>query len=95
VLLKAFKVYVRPLVEYASPIWSPILTCDIDMLEQVQRRFTERLPGMYLFSYEDRLQQLNLDSLESRRIKTDLLLCFKIMHGYVDIDKNDLFIMIV
>jgi len=42
---------------------------------------------MYRFSYEDRLQQLNLDSLESRHIKTDLLLCFKIMYGCVDIDK--------
>jgi len=30
-LLKAFKVYVRPLIEYASPIWSPRLTCDIAM----------------------------------------------------------------
>ena len=93
VLLKAFKVYVRPLVEYASPIWSPRLTCDINMLERVQRRFTKRLPGLYRLSYEDRLLQLNLDSLESRRIKTDLLLCFKIMHGYVGIDKNDLFIV--
>jgi len=81
-----FKVYVRPLVEYASPIWSPRLTGDIDMLERVQRRFTKRLPGMYRLSYEDRLQ-LNLDSLESRRIKIDLLLCFKIMHGYVDFEK--------
>ena len=93
VLLKAFKVYVRPLVEYASPIWSPRLTCDIDMLERVQRRFTKRLPGLYRLSYEDRLQQLNLDSLESRCIKTDLLLCFKIMRGFIDIDKNDLFIV--
>jgi len=48
---------------------------------------------MYRLSYEDILQQLNLDSLESRRIKTDWLLCFEIMHVYVDIDKNDLFIV--
>jgi len=34
-----------------------------------------------------------LDSIESRRIKTDLLSCFTIMHGYVDIDKNDLIIV--
>jgi hypothetical protein len=91
VLLDAFKVYVRPLVEYASSIWSPRLICDIVMLERVQRRFTKRLPGLYRLSYEDRLQQLNIDSLESRRIKTDLLLCFKIMHGFIDIDRNDLF----
>jgi len=91
VLLNAFKVYVRPLVEYASPIWSPRLAYDIAMLERVQKRFTKRLPGLYQLAYEDRLKHLNIDSLESRRIKTDLLLCFKIMHGFVDIDRNDLF----
>ena len=61
------------------------------MLERVHRRFTKRLSGLHRLSYEDRLQQLSVDSPESRRSKTDLLLCFKIMHGVIDIDKNDLF----
>ena len=38
-LVRAFIVYVRPLLEYNSVIWSPSLIKDIDLIEQVQRRF--------------------------------------------------------
>jgi len=34
---------------------------------------------------------LQLESLEARRVKADLILCYKIVHGHVDIDKNVLF----
>ena len=30
---------VRPLLEYASQVWSPFLKCDIDRIEAVQKRF--------------------------------------------------------
>jgi len=38
-LLRAFTVYVRPLLEYASSVWSPCYNYAIDKLESVQRRF--------------------------------------------------------
>ena len=44
-LTRAFLVYVRPLVEYNSVVWSPHLKQDINLIESVQRRFTRRLPG--------------------------------------------------
>jgi len=40
-LARAFIVYVRPLVEYNSVIWSPKNVYDIEQIEQVQRRFTK------------------------------------------------------
>ncbi|MFZ2537525.1 MAG: reverse transcriptase domain-containing protein, partial [Oscillospiraceae bacterium] len=40
-LLRAFKVYVRPLLEYNSSIWSPNQIGLIDSIEKVQRRFTK------------------------------------------------------
>jgi len=30
---------------------------------------------------------LKLESLEARRVKADLVLCYKIVHGHIDIDK--------
>jgi len=45
-LCRAFTVYVRPLLEYASCVWSPHLMKDIERLERVQRRFTKRLRGL-------------------------------------------------
>ena len=45
-LKRAFITYVRPLLEYASPVWSPSHIYLINEIESVQRSFTERLPGM-------------------------------------------------
>ena len=44
-LISLFKMYVRPLLEYASPVWSPHMKCDIACLEKVQRSFTKRIPS--------------------------------------------------
>jgi len=51
----AFITYVRPLLEYNSVVWSPSLKRDIALIEQVQRRFTKRLPGFRNHPYEVRL----------------------------------------
>jgi len=40
ILLRAFKVYVRPLLEYATCVWSPHYNYAIDKTEAVQRKFT-------------------------------------------------------
>jgi len=45
ILLRAFKVYVRPLLEYATCVWSPHYNYGVDKIEAVQRKFTERLNG--------------------------------------------------
>jgi len=43
-LKRAFIVYVRPLLEYNSVVWSPYYKQDIETIERVQRRFSKRLP---------------------------------------------------
>jgi len=76
VLTKAFVVYVRPILEYSSPVWSPSTVTWINKLESVQRSFTKRLPGLHKLSYETRLKRLGLERLEIRRLHADLsLLC--------------------
>ena len=59
-LVRAFIVYVRPIVEYNSVIWSPVAKHDIELVEKVQRRFTKRLRGLRNLSYCDRLTELGL-----------------------------------
>jgi len=59
-LVRAFIVYVWPLLEYNSVIWSLSLVKDIDLIEQVQRRFTKHLRGLDGVAYTDRMQHLNL-----------------------------------
>ena len=77
--------YIRPLVEDASSIWSPTQVGLID--KSVQRQFTKRIPALY---DSDRLSALNLDSLELRRLRSDLYLLYKIIFGVCDIDSNSL-----
>ena len=38
-LISAFKVYVRPIIEYCSVVWNPCLLKDIKTIETVQRKF--------------------------------------------------------
>jgi len=90
-LFRAFATYVRPLLEYCSPVWSPVYKCDIAKLESVQRRFTKKLKGLHELCYLDRLDYLKAETLEKRRLKQDLIMMYKIMHNYVDIDINELF----
>jgi len=60
-------------LEYSSVAWNSYLIKDIKALESVQRRFTKRLPGMEKLTYRQRLRLLEVDSLELRSVRTDLL----------------------
>jgi len=76
-LFKAYCVYVRPLLEYCSAVWSLHFKFLVFKMESVQRFFTKRLQGMWRQGYEDRLRLLNTHSLEYRRLYSDLVLCFQ------------------
>jgi ribonuclease P/MRP protein subunit RPP40 len=94
VLLKAYKTYVRPLVEYCTPVWSPQLKKDIDLLEKVQRYFTRRLFARCNFATDDyvhRIAFLNLQPLEERRVQYDLQMCYDIIHNVNDLNMETFF----
>ena len=86
VLLPVYKTIIRPLVEYATPVWNPCLKKDIADLENVQRAVTKCIAGFRGLSYSTRLERLQLPSLETRRLYLDLLECYKIVHGLVRSD---------
>jgi len=83
ILTRAFVTYVRPLLEYCSPIWSPCTITAINKLESVQRVFTKRLCSMSSMNYDDQLQWLGLERLELRRLHADLITCYKIINNIV------------
>ena len=49
--MKAFCTYVRPLLEYSTPVWSPHYQYLILKIENVQRAYTKRLTGMNNLNY--------------------------------------------
>ena len=78
ILMKALCTYVRPILEYNSPVWSPHRKSLIDRIEKIQKRFTKAIPTLSPHPYIQRLKLLKLPSLEKRRLLADLSLCFKI-----------------
>ena len=44
-LVRAYLVYVRPLLEHNTIIWTSYFVKDIEAIQRVQRRFTKRLRG--------------------------------------------------
>ena len=86
-----FNGYVRQHLEYCVQVWSPYLRKDIECIEKVQRRATKLVRGLKYKSYEQRLALLQTTSLESRRIRGDLIQVFRIMNGFDDVNKDDFF----
>ena len=83
-----FRTMVRPVLEYASPVWDPHLQGDIDTLEKIQRRgarfvtnnYNDRRPS----SMTKMLKGLGWDTLQTRRRKASLVILYKQHHGLVD-----------
>ena len=85
-----YKTLIRPHVEYANCIWSPILKKDADLVAKVQRQATKLVPHLKEMAYSDtcRLRQLNLPTLAYRRLRGDLIQTYKIMNGVNKVDKE-------
>ena len=64
---------------------------DIDKLERIQRRATKTIPALRDLSYESRLLQCGLTTLESRRLRGDQIEVLKMVNGYEDVDRNIFF----
>ena len=86
-----YKAIVRPHLEYCIQAWRPYRKKDIDRLERIQRRATKMIPELRDLSYEERLKECGLTTLETRRLRGDQIEVFKILNGYENIDRNMFF----
>ena len=91
IFLNLFKSIVRPHIEYASSVWSPVFKKDMIALENVQRRATKLVKSIAHLSYSDRLRKLGLPSLEYRRERADAIQVYKILHDIDKVGKSKLF----
>jgi hypothetical protein len=79
VVLRVYKTLIRPILEYASSVWSPSRIGLMNKLERVQRKVTKLIYGDV--SYSNRLAMLKLPSLRWRRNYLDMLRVYSIVHG--------------
>ena len=90
-IIPLYKAIVRPHLEYCIQAWNPHLRKDVDMLEKIQRRATKLIPELRDLTYEERLKECGLTTLETRRLRGDQIEVFKILNGYENIDSNIFF----
>ncbi|EYC24653.1 hypothetical protein Y032_0013g2031 [Ancylostoma ceylanicum] len=100
-LMKAYKIYVRPLVKSGSTVFSPCKKKDKAKTETVQNSFTRKIfirKGSFTYSSIPRAiirnRYFDIPSLESRRRFFDVCMVYKILHEWSS-EKAKLFFSIV
>ena len=83
---------IRPKLEYAAVVWSPHKKKDIRKIERIQRAATKMVPTLRDLPYEERLERLNLQTLEKRRERGDLIAIYRASKELEKVDRSDLFL---
>ncbi|KAJ7418452.1 hypothetical protein BTVI_29147 [Pitangus sulphuratus] len=81
VILSLYSALVRPQLEYRIHLLGPQHKKDVGMLEQVQRGTSKLTTGLEHISYEDRIRNMGLFSLEKRRLRGYLIRVFQYLKG--------------
>ena len=87
VKLQAYKSLVRPHIEYCSSVWDPFTENNIKKVEAIQRRASRFIMNDYgqTSSVTKMMKELNLPTLQERRLNQRLTILHKIIHNNVNL----------
>ena len=78
-------------MQYCIHSWGAYGKNDIERLERIQKRATKLILELRDLSYESRILDCDLTTLETRRLRGDQIEVLKTVNGYDDIDRNVFF----
>jgi ribonuclease P/MRP protein subunit RPP40 len=96
ILVRLYKTYIRPVLEFGTQIFNSNIHKNCKKLEQVQHRITKMIIKRCFQNkstqgapYHERLALLDLQTLETRRLINDLVLFDKIHMNKINLNENN------
>ena len=88
---KLYKTFVWHLLKFANSRWSPSTVADKNLLESMQKRAVMQISNLPGLTYTERLEHLELPTLEERRNRGDVIMVWQLLTHYVDKDHKNCF----
>ncbi len=89
-MMRKITIMIRPKLEYASMAWSPHKKKEIRKLKRIQRIAKKLVPKISNMTYDDKLREKELPTLEQRRERGDMVTLYKFVSQIEMIDKDGL-----
>ena len=76
-----WKSLVQPNIDYCSQLWMPFKSGEMEKIENLQKKFTKKIPEVKNLNYWERLKALKMLSQERRMERYRIIYTWKILEG--------------